>query len=155
MGRSIFRQFVFFLALAYGFAFGQSSSLNGTWQMNPAKSDFGSGPVSESRVDRISIEGPNVKDTITQKLRRGPESTYDMNYATDGSESENRVRGTLVKSTAKWDGATLVVDSTVFAFRQEMMNDRWSVSADGKTLTLIRHMTGPRRADQKIVFDKQ
>jgi len=143
------------LSLACGLALGQSNPLNGTWQMNPAKSDFGSGPVSESRVDRISIDGPNVKDTITQKLRRGPESTYDMNYATDGNESENHVRGTLVKSTAKWDGATLVVDSTVFAFRQEMMNDRWTVSPDGKTLTLTRHMTGPRKADQKIVFDKQ
>ena len=155
MHRLISKPSICCVALACGLAYGQSNTLNGTWQMNPAKSDFGSGPVSESRVDRISVEGPNVKDTITQKLRRGLESTYDMNYATDGSESENRVRGTLVKSTAKWDGATLVVDSTVFAFRQEMMNDRWSVSPDGKTLILIRHMTGPRRADQKIVFDRQ
>jgi hypothetical protein len=137
--------------------YGQSpakSGFNGAWKMDPARSDFGSGPVSESRLDRISYNEPNLKDTITQKLH-GPETTYDMIYTTDGKECSNRVRGNQVKSTAHWAGDELVIDSKVFALREETMNDRWTLSADGKTLTLSRHMSGAINADQKIVFARQ
>jgi len=48
-----------------------------------------------------------------------------------------------------------VVDSRVFAFLKADMNDRWSVSPDGKILTLVRHITGARHADQKVVFERQ
>ena len=101
--------------------------------MDPARSDFGTGPVSESRLDKIGIEGVNLKDTITQKLRRGDENTYDMIYTLDGKECTNHVRGNLVKSTAQWEGDELVIDSKVFALRQAIIEDRWSLSADGKT----------------------
>ncbi len=131
------------------------ANLNGTWKMDPAKSDFGSGPVSESRLDRIGIEGTTLKDTITQKLRRGPENTYDMIYTLDGKESTNHVRGNLVESTAQWEGDELVVASKVHALRLAIMKDRYSVSADGKTLTLTRHMSGAIDAEQKIIFDRQ
>ena len=131
------------------------SSLNGAWRMDPARSDFGSGPVPVLRLDRIHIDGAHMKDTITQKLRSGREATYDMNYVIGGPESTNRPGGNRVKSTARWDGRDLVVDSTVYAFRVERIEDRWSVSADGKTLTLLRHMTGPLTTDQKIVSDRQ
>src|ERR1700731_2012143 len=75
------------------------SNLNGVWKMDPARSDFGTGPGSDSRLDRINIEGATLKDTITQKLRSGPESTYDMIYTLDGKECTNHVRRNLVKST--------------------------------------------------------
>lgn len=150
------KQVVVGLIVACGLAHGQTrADFNGAWKMNPTKSDFGSGPVTESRLDRFVIDGIHLKDTITQKLRRGPESTYDMIYTTDGKECANRVRGTLVKSTARWDGEALVVESTVFALRQATMSDRWSISADGRTLTLVRHIRGARQADQTVVFDRQ
>jgi hypothetical protein len=130
-------------------------NINGVWKMDSARSDFGSGPVSASRLDRISYNDPNLKDTITQKLNPGAENTYDMNYSTDGKETVNKVRGNTVNSTAHWDGDVLVVDSTVHALREQKMNDRYTLSADGKTLTLLRRMTGHFDTDQKIVFDKQ
>jgi hypothetical protein len=130
-------------------------NLNGVWKMDPARSDFGTGPVSESRLDRISLDGVNLKDTIAQKLRRGGESEYDMLYTIDGKECINHVRGNLVKSTAHWEGDELVIDSQVFALRQAAIQDRWSLSADGKTITLRRHMTGAVTAEQTIVFDRQ
>jgi len=131
------------------------SNLNGVWKMDPARSGFGTGPVSDSRLDRINIEGATLKDTITQKLRSGPESTYDMIYTLDGKECTNHVRRNLVKSTAQMEGDVLVVNSEVFALRKATMKDRYSVSADGKTLTLLRHMSGAINAEQKIVFDRQ
>lgn len=149
-------QIVVPLIVACGLAHGQSKpNLNGVWKMDPARSDFGAGPVSESRRDQISLDGVHLKDTITQKLRHAGESTYDMIYTIDGKECTNHVRGNLVKSTAHWEGGDLVIDSKVFAFRQAAIQDRWSVSADGKTITLQRHMTGAVTAEQAITFDRQ
>src|ERR1700722_271346 len=96
------------LMLACGLAHGQTTpNLNGLWKMDPARSEFNGGPVPVSRLDKISLDGVNLKDTITQQLQRGPESTYDMIYTIDGKESTNHVRGNLVKSTAHWDGNEL------------------------------------------------
>jgi hypothetical protein len=144
------------LIVAGALAQGQSKpNLNGVWKMDPARSDFSAGPVSESRLDKISLDGVNLKDTITQKLRHRDESTYDMIYTIDGKECTNHVNGNLVKATVRWEGAELVIDSKVFALRHADIEDRWSLSADGKTITLRRHMTGAVTADQKVVFDRQ
>jgi hypothetical protein len=142
--------------VACGLTSGQNKpNLNGVWKMDPARSDFGAGPVSESRLDKIDINGVNLKDTITQKLQHGAESTYDMIYTIDGKECTNHVRGTLVKSTARWEGEELAIDSQVFSLREADIQDRWSLSADGKTITLRRHMTGARTAEQTIILERQ
>ena len=78
-----------------------------------------------------------------------------MLYTVDGKECTNRVRGNLVKSTARWEGDELVIDSEVFALRQATIQDRWALSADGKTITLRRHMTGAVTTEQTVVFDRQ
>jgi hypothetical protein len=156
MRRYLSRQIVVPLIMACALVHGETRpNLNGVWKMDPARSDFGSGPASESRLDKISLDGVNLKDTITQKLRRGEESTYDMVYTIDGKECTNHVRRNLVKSTAKWEGDELVIDSQVFALRQAAIQDRWSLSADGKTITLRRHMTGAVSTEQTVVFDRQ
>ena len=156
MHRYLAKRIVFALIVTCGLANGPTKpNLNGVWKMDPARSGFGTGPVSGSRLDRINLDGPNLKDTITQKLQRGAESTYDMIYTIDGKECTNHVRGNLVKSTARWEGDELVIDSKVFTLRQAAIQDRWSVSADGKTITLRRHMTGARTAEQTIIFDRQ
>lgn len=128
---------------------------NGVWKMDPAKSDFTSGPVSESRLDRITLAGVNLKDTITQKLRHRDETTYDMIYTLDGKECTNEVNGNRVTATARWEGSELVIDSIVHALRTADIEDRWSLSADGKTITLKRHMSGAVHADQTVIFDRQ
>jgi len=130
------------------------SAFNGTWKMDPARSDLKRGPAPVSRLDRISIDGVNMKDTITQNLR-GNEATYDMIYTIDGKECTNHVRGNLTTATAHWEGDELVIDSLVHTFRQAKIVDRYSVSSDGRTMTLHRHMTGAVDADQTLIFDKQ
>jgi len=148
--------FIVPLMMACGLLQGQTKpNLNGTWKMDPAKSDLSTGPAPESRLDKITLDGVNLKDNITQKLRRGDASTYDMIYTIDGQECTNHVRGNLVKSAAHWDGEQLVIDSKVFAIRHAAIEDRWSLSADGKTITLRRHMTGAVTAEQTLIFDRQ
>jgi hypothetical protein len=154
--RGAAKRFVISSIMACVLANGQTKpDWNGVWKMDPARSDFGTGPVSESRLDKIALDGVNLKDGITQKLRHGDETSYDMIYTIDGKESANHVRGNLVKSTAHWEGDELVIDSKVFALRQAAIQDRWSLSADGKTITLRRHMTGAITAEQTLIFDRQ
>ena len=144
------------LIMACGMAPAQPKpNFNGVWKMDPARSDFPSGPVSESRLDRISVDGVNLKDTIAQKLRHRDESTYDMIYTLDGKPCTNHVNGNLVTATARWEGSDMVIDSKVHALRTADIEDRWSLSADGKTITLKRHMTGAVTADQTVIFDRQ
>jgi len=150
------KRIVFPLIVACGLAQGQTKpNLNGVWKMDPARSDFSTGPVSESRLDRISLDGVNLKDTITQKLRHRDESTYDMIYTIDGKECTNHVNGNQVKSTARWEGDELVIESVVYTLLKANIADRWSLSADGKTITIRRHMTGARTAEQTVVLERQ
>lgn len=146
----------FLFTMSFGAQAQTKPNLSGTWKMDPAKSTFGGGPAPKSRLDRISHNEPNLKDTITQDLR-GRESTYDMNYSTDGSETSNSVNGTAVKSAAKWEGDELVIDTKGSIMGRSLkFHDRWSLSPDGKTLTLVRHLSNPMgESDQTIVFDKQ
>jgi hypothetical protein len=134
------------------------SDLNGTWKMDPAKCEFGSGPapVPERRTDRISYHEPNLKDTITQ-MRRGQETTYDMNYLTDGTETNNAVPNGDVKSTAHWEGDTLAIDTKgKIGGHSVTFKDRWTLAPDGKTLILHRRLgTFFGETLQKIVFDRQ
>lgn len=142
------------LALAVGLSRAHArTNFSGTWKMVPDKSEFGHGPAPDSRIDRISHEDPNFKDTITQGNRQG-EISYDMVYSTDGKPSTNTVRGNQVKSVARWEGDDLVIESKV-GMRAEV-KDRWSLSPDGKTLTIERHMSNPiGSTDQKLVFERR
>jgi hypothetical protein len=150
------KRIVFPLIVACGLMQGETKpNFNGVWKMDPARSDFPAGPTPESRLDRIGVDGVNMKDTITQKLRHSDETTYDMLYTLDGKECTNHVNGREVKATVHWEGNDLVIDSTVFAIRNTKIEDRWSLSADGKTITLKRHMTGMVTADQIVIFDRQ
>ena len=153
------RQIVFPLIVACGLTSGQNKpNLNGVWKMDPARSDFGAGPVSESRLDKIDINGVNLKDTITQKLQHGAESTYDMIYTIDGKECLNHMGGdNEIKTKLTWDGNDLVGDSVgSYEGNDFTAKDRWVLSDGGKTMTVTRHISaGGSDFDMKFVFAKQ
>jgi hypothetical protein len=85
------------------------------------------------------------------------EVTAELKYSTDGKETTNTVRGNEVKSTAKWEGDELAIAGKAqFNGADVTLTDRWSLSADGKTLTILRHVNSPMgETDQKIVLEKQ
>ena len=146
-----------FLTLIVGIAQAQTRpNLSGTWKLNISKSDFGHGPAPDARTDIIVHQDPNLKDTITQSGQQG-EITYDMNYSTDGKETTNTIRKNEFRSVAHWEGGQLAIESKgSFGGAATTLKDRWSLSEDGKTLTLQRHAARViGSTDQKIVFDKQ
>jgi hypothetical protein len=88
---------------------------SGTWTLDTAKSD----PAPQGRggggmgAGSVTIKQTGTELAVTSEGRQGPQT---MTYKLDGSESSNEVMGRggaqTVKSKAKWDGATLVIDTT-------------------------------------------
>jgi hypothetical protein len=145
------------LTLALGLVQAQAKSdLNGTWKLNTAKSDFGPLPPPDSRTEKIAHEDPSLKVNIAQTGGTG-DMTYDVVYSTDGKESVNHVGDNEFKSTMKWDGDDLAVDTKgSFGGTDFTSKDRWAVSSDGKTLTIVRHISSAMgEADMKEVYEKQ
>src|SRR5438105_5674927 len=83
-------------------------NFSGEWKLNASKSEFGPMPAPTSRTDKIAHADPALKITTTQSGQNG-DVTYDLKYATDGSETTNELRGNAMKSTSKWDGDTLLI----------------------------------------------
>jgi len=88
---------------------------SGTWTLDTAKSD----PPPQGRggggggAGSVTIKQTGTELAVTSEGRQGPQT---MTYKLDGSESSNQVMGRggaqTVKSTAKWDGSTLIIETT-------------------------------------------
>lgn len=127
-------------------------NFSGTWRLNKAKSNYG--PVSApARMERkIVHEDPMLKMMIIQTNDEG-ERTLEQVYRTDGAESVNKVGSREVTSIAKWDGQALVISSERGDFAQ---NERWTLSEDGKVLTLVNRIKSPKgNFEVTVVMDKQ
>jgi hypothetical protein len=145
------------LAAACGLLQAQAKpNFSGTWKLNVSQERFRSDAGARQPHRQITHEDPDLKDSYTQSGQMG-EFAAEMKYSTDGKETTNSVRGNEIKSTAKWDGDDLAIaGKTRSMARNVTLNDRWSLSADGKTLTIQRHVNSPMgETDQKIVLEKQ
>jgi hypothetical protein len=145
------------LTLAVGLIQAQAKpNLSGTWVLNVSKSDFGPLPAPDSETHKITHADPDLKVNVAQKGQMGDVS-YDEAFNTDGKEMTNNVAGNEFKSTAKWDGDDLTVDTKgSFNGTDFTAKDRWTVSADGKTLTVTRHIISAMgEMDMKELFEKQ
>jgi hypothetical protein len=131
-------------------------NFSGDWKLNTSKSEFGPMPAPESRTDKIAHNDPNLKVTTTQSGPNG-QGTVELKYTTDGAESTNEIRGNPMKSTSKWDGDTLIISTKgSFGGNDITFDDKWSLSGEGKVLTISRHIKAPQgELDQKLVLDKQ
>jgi hypothetical protein len=139
--------------LCSGQALGKPN-FSGEWKLNTSKSEFGPMPAPTSRMDKIEHADPNLKINTKQSGQNGDVS-IEL-YSTDG-ESTNEIRGNPVKSTSKWDGDTLVINSKAnFGGADVTFLDKWMLSEDGKVLTITRHVNSPQgELDVKMVLEKQ
>ncbi len=133
-----------------------ATSFTGAWKLNVDKSDFGPLPVPISLVDKIEQSDSALKINRAQSGQMG-EATYDLVYTFDGKESTNTVRGNPLKSTAKWDGDALLIETKLkFQDNDVQINDRWTLGEDGKTILIARHLKSAQgEMDQKLVMVKQ
>ncbi len=131
-------------------------NFSGNWKMNAEKSDFGMMPAPSSLDQKITHEEPSLKVATTWVGDYG-DFTMDFSYTTDGKECVNTSQMGESKSTLKWDGDALLIDSKMdFQGTEVTISDKWVLSEDGKMMTVTRHFSSDQgEGDATIVLDKQ
>ncbi len=133
--------------------------LSGRWVFNAIKSQLGPTPAPKSRVDQITQKGEHIKLVRTQVDQAGKNYVLNLDCTIGGASCASDYTDPTVKMAvkAKWDGDVLVFTMTVTSNVGEgTVDDRYVRSADGKTLTIKRHVTMAMGGiDQTIVMDKQ
>jgi hypothetical protein len=134
----------------------QKRNFSGEWRMDAAKSDFGKFQTPTTMTRVIVQKDPDLTIDTTQRGVNG-EQTSRVYYRTDGEDTVNHLGGGVGTSHAFWDGSTLVIRTTMKG-RNDVdieMEDRWNLSADGKTLTTTSHIgTSRGSTDLKLVCER-
>ena len=117
---------------------------SGHWVIDLAKSDFGMMPPPEKMERDIDHKDPQMQIKSMQKSERG-EFTTDSKYTTDGKEATIQVRGRDAKVIAKWVAGKLeVMSKSEFNGMEFTQNETWTLSSDGKTLTIDNVIKAPQ-----------
>ncbi|MGA2270348.1 MAG: hypothetical protein ABSH44_17890 [Bryobacteraceae bacterium] len=130
-------------------------NFSGEWKLNVSKSSFGQMPAPASMTNKIAHEDPKLTSHVKQSGERG-DFEFDATYTTDGKECTNELFGNPVTSTLKWDGDTLLIDTKgTFGGNELTMQDKWTLSDDGKRLTIIRlFKSSMGEGEQKLILEK-
>jgi hypothetical protein len=132
----------------------QKPNFSGNWKMNQVKSNFGVAPAPDTFTRKIVHAEPSITIDEEQATPIGLQQTQ-RKMTTDGKESTFDVGGADVKATARWEGTTLLLVTTVDVAGVSY-NDRMSLSPDGKALTSIVRVDTPQGSvDVTVVFEKQ
>lgn len=130
----------------------------GTWKLSKTKSKFGSipGGTPTARTDMITHAEPRIVQALYM-LNGAHRDTTVYRYLTTGEPTVNAVGGRDIKSVVTWEAATLhLVSTTKLLVFDMQLDERWRLSADGRTLTMTRHVKYPMgEGDQTLVFERQ
>ncbi len=120
--------------------------------MDASQSDFGPLPAVSAITDRIT---QGDKELVIKRTRDGQDLT--IRVPLDGSSKDNDILGMTMSTDGHWDGNALLVNfSGTRNGNAVSYKERWTLTADGKTFEVARHLTGRRGStDQKLVMLKQ
>jgi len=134
------RLFIFFLSSLLGLA--APPEFSGVWRLDVEKSQFDRQAPPRVAVDRIEHHEPYLVMHSIRAYGDAQETSGTARYRI-GGEGENEVLGNRMRYAARWDGETLeLVTKGSFGDNAIVLTDRYSLSADGKSLTLKRHYEG-------------
>jgi len=126
-------------------------NFTGNWMLNLAKSQYGQFPAPEVMVRQIQHKDPALSMSTYQKGAQG-EVTTELKYSTDGKPAVNGQN----QGSAHWENDKLVIESSRdYQGTKLTQREEWTLSADGKTLTIATHVKIPNgEFDVKQVFEK-
>jgi hypothetical protein len=133
----------------------------GTWKLNVEKSDPAGGMGGGGGGGGGAAPGPlTITQTATELVTEQTfgEQVRKATYYLDGRESTNPgMRGGESKSKARWDGNSLIIETTMMMGENAMTTKTVrTLSEDGKTMTTVTTRPGPSgETTRKAVFDKQ
>jgi hypothetical protein len=141
------------------------ADFSGTWKLNEGKSELGQfGARGAASTIEIRQTGGDLSITRHSTGFQGEAQTSTENLTADGKEATSTVFGSAQrKASMKWsdDQKTFNVTSSISMERGGQSftfdgKESWSLSADGKTLTLQNTITTPQgEFSTKAVYDKQ
>jgi hypothetical protein len=130
-------------------------NLSGVWEWDKSQGTHKPGEPDNFRV-KIDRQGNNIAITMRANARGQVEQNSYKVIA--GQETKNEMHGSPMTSRAAWDGAALTVHSIAVIMKKELrMDDRWTLSADGNTLTMRElHQYGsePEGEDVRVLVRK-
>lgn len=131
-------------------------NLSGDWKLNLSKSNYGSFPAPLAMTRKIIYGDARLSMTTVQKGPKG-EVTSQLKYTTDGKESVNQLPTGETKGSAQWIADKLMIESSREIQGSTLtQKEIWTLSPDGKTLTIDAHVSLPNgEFDVKQVFEKQ
>ena len=128
--------------------------ITGTWTLDAAKSDFGPMPVPGDLVVTVKADG----DAFSVQQTGGGQPDLVLQFNTAGREVTNELPGGKMTSTHRWEGAVLVADIVITTGdgAKVTFKDRSTWSADGKSMTTERQISGPMGdAQVKMVLNRK
>lgn len=131
-------------------------NLSGIWRWNPEKSHVSGRPATNRRV-KIEQQGSDLTVTIRVSGETG-EELRKYHFTVGSDDNTNEVMGAPLKSKVQWKGGSLSVESVAKMDDGELhMNDTWTLSPDGQTLTFhgVRVMGDRPPREDTIVYEKQ
>lgn len=138
---------------------GPAAAFAGTWEMVPARSDFGPAAAQAPSKITLTVEPSETKVRFTQAMTGAAGSrSQSKEYALDGTPTrEDAPGGITATSTAKMDGAAFLVQTQLSVGEQEAtQTSRWTLAPDGKELTVDQQIaTAMGPMVMKIVFVRQ
>lgn len=133
-------------------AFAQTAKPNfsGRWELDKAKSDFGSGPVPKDEFLQIDQKGKTLEVTHTFVTPNG-EFKNVVKLTTDGHPAINMIHGHEVTTRTHWQGDSLVTIMPDPEGGRQLTETR-TLAENGKVMT-ITLVSGDRR--EKVVMRKK
>jgi len=124
---------------------------SGSWKMNREKSKFADGGPDNILI-KIDHKEPAFVEDWSISTPNG-ERSFQAKYTTDGKETEQEVMGRTAKTSAKWEGDTLMID---WRSEGKFFKRKITLSADGKTMTkVVSQDEGGEQREDTVVFEKQ
>jgi hypothetical protein len=128
--------------------------ITGVWALDPDKTNFGPMPVPADLVVTIKSDG----DAFSAHQTGGGQPDILLHFNTSGREVTNALPGGKMTSTHRWEGAALVGTILIAADdgTKTTFKDRSTWSADGKSMTTERQISGPMGDTQiKMVLNRK
>jgi hypothetical protein len=141
--------FVAIVALSAGLFAQAKPNFSGEWVMVPEQSDFGPVPAPASMTRTITHQDPILKIVTVQVGGATGDRKIETTFSTDGKPQKNTIIDSPMMTTGKWEDKTIVLTSTMSMKGEDggvvdvRIEDRMSLSDDGKTLTLTRKIAAP------------
>jgi hypothetical protein len=128
----------------------------GTWKFDAANSELATGrPIGAPESFRLEAEGDDLQQTIEVPDQNGRARKHIMHMKLDGKEYPSSGNSSTVASK-RVNLSTFQVTSR--SNGKVWQEQRWAVSPDGKTLTIIALIVDAKtgqRNEVRALFDRQ